>query len=337
MTRFYLTVVCTFALFMAVAQGPGKKLQETAKTMMKQGDLENAIALLESAVKQAPSDLEIQKDLAYACYLYRDFAKSIQVGTAISERNDADEQVFQILGLSYKAIASYKDGAKMYKNAIRKFPNSSVLLNEYGELLAMDKNLSEAIQQWEKGIAADPNYSGNYYNACIYYTKSSNWARVIVYGELFVNMESFTDRTQEVKKALVNAWQKILVPTVATQQLRNSNNGFEKALLTILAGLAETTKAGFQVSNSTSIRTQFLKEWSNGPATTYPYHLFRVQQYFVDEGMMEAYDQWLFGEAVDPNAYKTWQTANSKESMAFSEYQRSRVFKMPAGQNYFNR
>lgn len=336
MTRLYLTLICTLTFCMAFAQGPGKKLQETAKTMLQQGDLENAIALLESAVKQAPSDIDIQKDLAYATYLYRDFAKSIQVGTALAERNDADEQVYQILGLSYKAIASYKEGAKMYKNAIRKFPNSSVLLNEYGELLAMDKNLTEAIQQWEKGITADPNYSGNYYNACIYYTKSFNWARVIIYGELFVNMESFTERTQEVKKALVNAWQKILVPTVATQQLRNTNNGFEKNLLTIFAQLAESNKAGFQLNNSTNIRTQFLKAWFNGPATTYPFHLFRVQQYFVEEGMMEAYDQWLFGEAVDPNAYKTWQTNNNKAAMAFSEYQKSRVYKMPAGQNYFN-
>ena len=168
--------------FSVQAQEPGKKLQETAKTMLMQGDFENAIAILESAAKQAPGDLSILKDLSYACYLKRDFAKAIQVGRPLSERQDADEQVFQILGLSYKAIAAYKDGIKLYKTALKKFPNSTIIYNEYGELLAMDNSPAEAIEQWEKGIQVDPNFSGNYYNACIYYTKTGNWIRMALYG-----------------------------------------------------------------------------------------------------------------------------------------------------------
>jgi tetratricopeptide (TPR) repeat protein len=323
--------------FSVQAQEPGRKLQETAKTMLMQGDFENAIAILESASKQAPGDLSILKDLSYACYLKRDFAKAIQVGRPLSERQDADEQVFQILGLSYKAIAAYKDGIKLYKAALKKFPNSTIIYNEYGELLAMDNSPAEAIEQWEKGIQVDPNFSGNYYNACIYYTKTGNWIRMALYGEIFINLESFTERTIEVKKAVLNAWQKMFLPTVISQQLKAGVSSFEKAVLQIVEKQLTTAKAGFQADISTSLRSQFILEWFKTHATTFPFRLFELQQYFIREGLFEAYNQWIFGESVNESAYKVWKDTHPKEAEAFSEYQKTRLFKLPAGQYHFSK
>lgn len=326
--------VITFSL---KAQEPGKKLQETAKTMLMQGDFENAIAILESAAKQAPGDLSILKDLSYACYLKRDFAKAIQVGRPLSERQDADEQVFQILGLSYKAIAAYKDGIKLYKAALKKFPNSTIIYNEYGELLAMDNSPEEAIEQWEKGIQVDPNFSGNYYNACIYYTKMGNWIRMALYGEIFINLESFTERTTEVKKAVLNAWQKLFLPTVISQQKKLSISSFEKEVLQIVEKQVTITKAGFQADNSTSLRSQFILEWFKTHAATFPFRLFEQQQYFIREGLFEAYNQWIFTESVNENAYKIWKDTHPKESQLYDEYQKTRLFKLPVGQYYFSK
>lgn len=333
-----MRIVILFVLLLSslnlMAQEPGKKLQETAKSMLMQGDFENAVAILESAAKQAPGDISIQKDLAYACYLKRDFGKSIQVGKVLAERSDADEQVFQILGLSYKAIAAYKDGARLYKSALKKFPNSTIIYNEYGELLAMDNAVNEAIEQWEKGIKADLNYSSNYYNACIYYTKTSNWLKVALYGEIFVNLESFTERTAEVKKALLNAWQKMFLPTVVSQLLKNNSTAFEKAVLQTIEKIVPATSAGFQPETSTSIRSKWMLDWFK-TYTNYPFALFDQQQYFIRENMYEAYNQWLFTESVNPDAYKIWKDTHVKEAAAFEAYQKTRLFKLPAGQYYF--
>ncbi|MBW0177237.1 tetratricopeptide repeat protein [Sediminibacterium sp.] len=319
-----------------IAQDPGKKLQETAKSMLMQGDFDNAIAILETAVKQAPADISIQKDLAYACYLKRDFAKSIQIGRVLAERSDADEQIFQILGLCYKATASYKEGAKLYKTALKKFPNSTIIYNELGELLIMDNAPAEAIEQWEKGIKADPNYSSNYYNACIYYTKTGNWVRVALYGELFVNLESFTERTTDVKKALLNAWQKLFLPTVISQQLKNNPSAFEKNVLQTMEKIVQTVTAGFQPETSTSIRSKWVLDWFKNN-TGYPFGLFDQQQYFIREGLFEAYNQWLFAEPVNQDAYKVWKDTHPKEAAAFDAFQKTRLFKLPPGQNYFSK
>lgn len=334
--RIVILTLLLLTQFTVIAQDPGKKLQETAKSMLMQGDFDNAIAILETAVKQAPADISIQKDLAYACYLKRDFAKSIQIGRVLAERSDADEQIFQILGLCYKATASYKEGAKLYKTALKKFPNSTIIYNELGELLIMDNAPAEAIEQWEKGIKADPNYSSNYYNACIYYTKTGNWVRVALYGELFVNLESFTERTTDVKKALLNAWQKLFLPTVISQQLKNNPSAFEKNVLQTMEKIVPTVTAGFQPETSTSIRSKWVLDWFKNN-TGYPFGLFDQQQYFIREGLFEAYNQWLFAEPVNQDAYKVWKDTHPKEAAAFDAFQKTRLFKLPPGQNYFSK
>ena len=111
--------------------------------------------------------------------------------------------VIQILGLAYKAIAEYKESDKMYKEALKKFPNSGVLYSEYGDLLASNDNEAAAIKQWEKGIETDPNHSGNYYYAAKYYAKKGNIIWGLLYSEIFLNIESFSKRTEEIKSILV--------------------------------------------------------------------------------------------------------------------------------------
>src|SRR3954452_9324432 len=78
-------------------------LHETARSLMRQGDFENAMLVLDKALLLKPDDIDLLKDQAFVAYLKRDFATSIEIGKKITARTDADVQSFQILGLSYKA------------------------------------------------------------------------------------------------------------------------------------------------------------------------------------------------------------------------------------------
>src|SRR3954451_23450612 len=80
-------------------------LHETARSLMRQGDFENALQVLNKALQQQPDDIDLLKDQAFVLYLKRDFAGSIDSCKKILARPDVDVQTYQILGLSYKAIA----------------------------------------------------------------------------------------------------------------------------------------------------------------------------------------------------------------------------------------
>jgi hypothetical protein len=82
------------------------------------------------------------------------------------------------------------------------------------------------------------------------------------------------------------------------------------------------------------IRTRFLLAWQERMAEKYPHKLFDQQQFLLREGMFEAYNQWIFGPASNMTQYQQWANTNPEKVRDFSYYQKNRVFRMPAGQNY---
>src|SRR5204863_4301913 len=212
-----------------------KQLNETALNFIRSGDYDNAILVLNRALQQDKNNLELQKSLVMAYYYKRDFEKALVGVKVLVDRDDADVMTYQIAGNVYKALEEVKDCDRMYKKALKKFPKSGPLYSEYGELLWAAKDYS-AIQQWEKGIQVDPGYGGNYYNAALYYfyTKDKVWS--LIYGEIFINMESLGERSAAMKQLLLQGYKEKLfaIGDLASDQNTNSsrpvNNGeFAKA------------------------------------------------------------------------------------------------------------
>ncbi len=337
MKYFFFLAFALSCMYTLSAQAPTtRQLQDNAKTLLQQGDFDNAVKALQRARQQDPNSLEVLKDLSYANFLKRDFATAIELGKIIVERPDADQQAYQVLGLAYKAIASYKEAGKLYRAALKKFPNSGVIYNEYGEMSAMDKELDEAIVQWEKGIEMDPGYSSNYYNAAMYYASTGNWIRAMLYGETFLNLESFTTRSAEFKPRLYEIYKNILAPgAINALQNARATSGFEKEVLGSLLKAAGESRVDGSVESLGKLRTQFVRDWSQEKQKRFPYRLFDHQEYLLKDGLFEAYNYWLFSPAVNADAFRTWQNTHAKETEGFKKFQESRVFKIPVGQYYF--
>ena len=337
----HLLLICFFAIshLTGFTQKPSiTQLQQTAKTYLQQGDYENSILYLKRAIQQEPDNVELLKDLCFACYLKRDYATAIETGKQLIEKTGADQQSFQVLGLSYKAIAAYKDCGKLYQTALKKFPNSGVIYNEYAELTALENNLAEAIVLWEKGIELDPNYSSNYYHATMFYMRSENWIRAILYGEIFLNLESYSARTEEIKTRLYEAYKNGVTPSALEQQINNKkSSAFEKTILVLFKKTVSDLKNELTIETLLSLRTRFVIEWLQGNQQTYPFRLFEHQQYLLNQGIFEAYNYWLFSTSIDPDVNRIWQNTHTKESGGFKAFQQSRVFKVPAAQYYFSR
>jgi Tfp pilus assembly protein PilF len=227
-----------------------KKLHETAKSFMRSGDFDNAIIVLIRALQQDKNNLDMQKDLVMSYYLKRDYTRALEGAKALLDRDDADVVVFQLAGNIYKALEEAKECDKLYKRALKKFPKSGPLLSEYGELLWAIKDF-EAINYWEEGIRVDPAYSGNYYNAANYYfyTKDKVWS--LVYGEIFINMESLGERGAAMKQQLLQGYKEKLFADadLMTGEEKNKSDFAKKFLETI-------GKQSSLVSNGISPETQ---------------------------------------------------------------------------------
>jgi Tfp pilus assembly protein PilF len=335
MTKFF-TAFVFLLLTTAVAAQPGdtKTLQETARNFMRSGDFDNAIIVLNRALQNDTKNLELQKDLAMSYYLKRDYTKALEGAEALTNRNDADVQCFQIAGNVYKALEQVKDCEKMYKTALKKFPKSGPLLSEYGELLWSKKDFS-AINYWEEGIKNDPAYGGNYYNAALFYffTKDKVWG--LLYGEIFVNMESLSERGAAMKELLVQGYkEKLFTEANLLSGEEKNKSEFAKAFLTSMNKQSSLAAGGLSIEALTMIRTRFILDWFDTNAAKFPHRLFDYHKQLLAEGMFNSYNQWLFGPNSNLAAFDSWTKAHAEEYNTFTAFQKGRIFRMPQGQYY---
>jgi tetratricopeptide (TPR) repeat protein len=331
---FIAAILCLTAGVISAQEQDWKAMQEKAKSFTRQGDYPNAILVLNRALEKESDNLELKKDLAFTYYLNRDYVRALEVAKLFPERQDADIPSFQILGMVYKAIEEPKDAEKMYRAGLKKFPHSGVLYNEYGEMLWSKDSYSDAIKQWEKGIEVDPNHSGNYYNAAKYYffTKDKVWA--LIYGEIFVNLESYSKRTPEIKTVLLDSYKKLFTDSDLSKG-QDAKNEFANAYLDIMKTQSAYVAAnGVTPETLSAVRTKFIISWFEKYAKGKPFRLFEYQQQLLKSGMFEAYNQWVFGTAGNLPAYENWTKTHAEEYNQFNTFQHNRVFKLPGGQYY---
>jgi len=331
---------CVSALLIMINTGfaqaqDADALRETGRSFMRQGDFPSALQALDKALELKPGNIDILKDKAFIYYLQRDFAGTIDLCKKITAREDADAQSFQILGLAYKAIAETKESEKMYKQALAKFPKSGALHSDYGELLSSLNNAAEAIKYWEKGIEADANYSGNYYFATKYYAQKGNIIWGLLYGEIFVNIESLSKRSEEIKTIIYGGYKKLFQDVSILDNAKQSSSVFEKAVATNLGNLTSFGRFDVSPEMLTALRTRFLLSWYNNEETKkMNFRLFDYHRSLLREGYFDAYNQWLIGPITDTQKYQQWTAKHGDDVKAFQQYQRNELFKMPAGQYY---
>ncbi|SFE28112.1 Tetratricopeptide repeat-containing protein [Chitinophaga sp. CF118] len=341
-----LFVGLLFSSAIASAQD-SKELYNTATSFIRDGDYANAILVLNQALQMEPDNVEFRKQLGFAYYLQGDMSKSKNIIESLLNKKEADAQLYQIAGNIYQARQEWKTAQKLYEKGLKKFPESGELYNDNGQLLMFLKIYEGGMGSWLKGIEKDPNFPSNYYNAARAYAYTKDVLWIIIYGEIFVNLESYTDRTAEVRNMLIDAYKKlyndpsILSKAVEEQQQqatkkskRPSAAEFENNYLAAMGKQVGVVMTGIDPESLTMLRTRFLLDWYNFSGLRFPYALFDFQRTLLREGMFEAYNQWIFGPVANQAAFKAWTSLHKSDYDGFLQFQRSHTLKMRPDEHY---
>lgn len=327
--RFYIKFfLIAFFLHAAAIAQDATELFENGKAYMKKGDYANATIAFTKALESQPGDKNVSKELALSYYYQGDNNKALAVVKPLLELDNADDQVYQIAGDIYRALKQQKEASLIYRRGIVKMPESGLLYNALGEVM-WESNDPDAIKEWEKGIEEDPAYSKNYYNASKFYFGSSNTVWSILYGEIFLNMEPFSNKSPEVKDMLLESYRKMF----GSGMLDKENSKFESAYLQTMNKQSQIASSGIDPESLTMIRTRFILDWFNEnkrPA----FKLFDYQRQLLQEGLFDAYNQWIFGSAQNLAYFQNWINAHPEEYAALTNYQKNRVFRIEPGEYY---
>lgn len=309
-----------------------QKLQENARGFMMQGDYANASLILIRAFKQVPNNLDVAKDLSFVFYLQKENDKGLQIIGPFLDKKEVDDQAFQIAGNLYRGAQKFKDAEKIYKKGLKLFPKSGPLYNDYGEMIWPSNN-EAAIQLWEKGIEEDPSFAGNYYNASKHYYIQRNLVWTLLYGENFINLESYTPRTTEIKNILLNEYKRLFAEVDVVKE-NPTKNKFELAFLSSMNGYNSIVENGITPETLTMIRTRFILEWDLNYKDKYPFQLFKLHRQLLANGLFPMYNYWMFGAAQNLINYESYIKNHQEEYNAFTQFQKENFFKIPEGQYY---
>ncbi|CAG8486363.1 10722_t:CDS:10, partial [Scutellospora calospora] len=124
-----------------------------------QGNIDEALKEFDKAINIDPSDPDIYYHRGQIHFLHNDFNMAVK---DYQRRIELDPDfVFAYIQL---AIAQYKsgsveDGMKTFQQGLQKFPRSAEMHNYYGELLAEQRRIDEAIEQFDE---ANELQTGNF-------------------------------------------------------------------------------------------------------------------------------------------------------------------------------
>jgi tetratricopeptide (TPR) repeat protein len=331
MKKLFLIFIAVYAQNILIAQDV-KQLHDNARDFMHKGDYANAILILNRALAKSPDNLEVTKTLGLNYYYSKDYKKCIEVLKRLFDRYDVDDQVFQIAGDAYWAMEDATGAEETYRRGIRKLPKSGPLYNELGKVL-WTKNDFSAIKEWEKGIEYDPRFAGNYYNASKYYYLSMDKVWSLIYGEIFINIDPKNVNTPEIKNILFEGYKKLFAEA-DIEKNNKDKNPFVQAYLKVMNKQTELLSMGVTVQSLSIIRTRFILEWDAAFSAKFPFRLFQIHKQYIQEGIFEAYNQWVFANEQNMPAYQKWNTDHPKEYAALNRFLQDRIFKVPAGQYY---
>lgn len=312
------------------------QLIKNAGDNLNKGQFDNAAALYKQAIRMAPDNIALRKDLAYTYLLKREYGTAREIITQVLESNAADAQVYQIASAIELQDGKPAKAKKIINNGLNKFPNSGVLYNAKGNFMVSESKSSKpALKEWLRGIAVDPTFPTNYYNAAKTLFKDGNYIWTIVYAEKFINLEAQSPKAVELRKILFDAYKQVFqlkyadgIPDFNTNPNANNKSkiSFEDAFVHAINANISTVADGFSLENVSMLRSRFLIFWHNHYENRFPQSIISYQSRLLKSGHYPAYNQWLFGAMMSSQEFSTWLGQFRAYYQKFEQWKQTNVY-----------
>lgn len=319
-----------------------EQLYQKGKISLSKGYFEEAILLFRQAAQLAPGVAVLYRDLGQALLLARKPGEAVAAIMPIIERGSADEQTYQIAAAALTASGNTKKARTALEQGLKRYPGSGLLYHESGKTHERNGDLKKALAAWLSGIERDPGFHLNYYNAATSLARLDQPLWALLYGEIFINMERQTPRSNEVRALLIDSYRKLFVQ-IGSQpgagfgsvaQNRTAPPGFEQAAMQTFISLSPVVSDGISIENLVMLRTRFAMEWARSYASRFPHSLFVYHDRMLREGRFEAYNQWLLGKAADESQHQTWIQFHKAAIPDFEQWAQTNKLQLSASDYY---
>lgn len=302
-------------------------LATIAMKLMDEGEIDRSIELLNQS-KDLFNKWLYDYEIGLAMYMKEDYAGAEKIFKKVVRRDGTDPLQYKMLGNSYSVQGDRKKARKTYHKGLKKFPDAGSLYLELGVVERAENNHNEALLYWEKGIEVDPYHASNYYWAAKYFSATSEQVWALLYGEIFLNLEFNTARTQEISALLYDVYNDVYEAETDTsgsfslteaghqinitidqlEEATKSPEMLEKLLklpfegaysLAMAPGALHYTSTGINLEGLHNLRTAFIDFWifqDTNKQDDYPFVLFPFHAQMMEQGLFVYYNYFLMRE-----------------------------------------
>ena len=301
--------------------------------LVDEGKLDEGIVSIKKALDIEPKNTTFNYELAFAYYKMGKYDKVITILEKVKNNPDSYDIVYSVLGNAYDILGDRDKALEIYKAGLKKFPNSGKIYLELGVVEMSEKNYEEALKYYEKGIKAEPTHPSNYYWASIFYAASDIPMWGLIYGELFLNLEQNTKRTETISKMMYKVYSESITfkdsagKKNTTIKLNKFNNGkgfdseYEITAMYASFGLAaDSNFKEMNISAMNKLRNEFTDMWYTSERTKNKHNvLFDYHKMLQDKGLFEAYNYFLLAYG-NTDEFNTWAAENKDKVKEFDDW-----------------
>jgi hypothetical protein len=342
---FFLSVILLSSSFPVSSQSKedvkeaNEKFENALQTFHK-GDSKGALEILNECIELNPKEISYYYEMAFIYYSTGNYKRALKIGLSIKNHKKVHPEVFTLIGNCYDILGDWKKSLDIYAEGLKKFPDAGRLYFETAITYARLDNDSQAINNWELAVDASPNYASSYYYLAKFFYSSAEpvWSRI--YGEIFMNLEPDTKRTKEISKLLYMNFERFLHFKGDTLQLVMSNiknEKYKKASTFEFIHMLGTSKLGkkFSISFIDSVRANVAEAWNETNRNFFPIPIIILQNKLIENGLMEAYDYWLF-KSGNETEFNKWFDNNSSKYRELVKWMNDNPLILDSA-NYFSR
>jgi len=234
-----------------------------------------------------------------------------------------------------KSQGNYQEAILEYEKLIEQNPQNPEYLfqkamcyyrlGDYNTSIRLSNSLV-----WEKGINKAPGFGENYYWAAKHYANTNEKVWVLIYAEIFLNIERSTDRFNEISKLLYDTYVEVLYENGGDYEIylpRSAPNNFYDIYRAIIRQILEEGKllqpvvVNGAVSEShlggiSQARERFIEIWNESYSTAVSCDLFVYHNDMMRRGLFDSYTHWLMINAK-PKYFMSWQKLNNMSYQKF--------------------
>lgn len=349
---FLLVLVCSTGSLFAQNK-ESDSLVSSSIMEMEEGNFEKSKTLLEDVIKKDPYHYGANYELAYLYAITRQYDKGIELLNKIEKSEEVSDRYYQLLGSLYDYKGMKSLAIVKFEEGIKKFPNSGRLYVELGMMYHGANDVMTALENYEKGILADPMFPSNYYYAGLILLGSSEPVWGLMYGEIFMNLEPYTDRSKTMSNYLYETiTSNVVISDTAIIANLTSQNSLEFNQLTMSlempfpllyqicfnAAGKKAVEEGFDSLELFTLGKLHEYQMEHGKAyydIKYNDPLYLYQLKIMNAGFMEDYCMLLY-KGGSPEDYVGWMTMNKEHYLSFMEWREKNPLQLTQ-ENCFSR